>query len=179
MGSTLNRIKVQVPTNPCPCGYYPDRTRCRCTPAQIHAYMGRLSKPLLERIDICAEANPLKADEIVGASEKGESSDEIRKRVERVHEIQKIRFSGSSVRYNSRMSIKDTEKYCRLDGKTEAFVKKIFARRQLSGRTYHKILKVARTIADMDESEDIGINHISEAVGLRGIEDKLFGSQGM
>lgn len=162
--------------NPCPCGYYPDRKRCRCTPMQIRAYMGRLSKPLLERIDICAEANPVKPDELINKTGKGESSETIRRRVEKVHEVQRDRFAGSDISYNSRMGIKEIEKYCRLDDDTLRFVRSIFVRKKLSGRTYHKILKVARTIADMDESENIRAKHIAEAAELRGIEDKLFGN---
>ena len=164
--------------NPCPCGYYPDRKRCRCSPGVIQAYLGRLSKPLLERIDICAEASPLGADEIVGSGRAAESSADIRLRVERVHAIQKARFADDCICYNSRMGIREIERYCQLDEDTNAFVKMVFASKQLSGRTYHKILKVARTIADMDESEDIRKKHVAEAIELRGIEDKLFGTAG-
>lgn len=162
--------------NPCPCGYYPDRKRCRCTPMQIRAYMGRLSKPLTERIDICAEANPVKPDELIDKVIKGESSETIRGRIKRVHEIQRHRFAEDGISYNSRMGIREIERYCRLDDETQRFVKTVFVRKQLSGRTYHKILKVARTIADMDESKDIRPKHIAEATELRGIEDKLFGN---
>ena len=164
--------------NPCPCGYYPDRKRCRCSPGIIQAYLGRLSKPLLERIDICAEASPLAPDDIVGTDRTAECSADIRKRVERVHRIQKERFAGDSINYNSRMGIREIEKYCHLDDATNDFVKLIFASKQLSGRTYHKILKVARTIADMDESSNIMKKHVAEAIELRGIEDKLFGTAG-
>ncbi len=161
--------------NPCPCGYYPDRKRCKCSPGAIQAYLGRLSKPLLERIDICAEASPLAPEEIVGESNVAEDSESIRHRVERTHEIQRKRFKDAEISYNSRMSIREIEQYCRLDSETNEFVRKVFARRQLSGRTYHKILKVARTIADMEESTDIRKKHVAEAIELRGIEDKLFG----
>ena len=161
--------------NPCPCGYYPDRNRCKCSPAQIHAYMGRLSKPLLERIDICAEADPLKAEDIIGNEDKAECSEDIRKRVERVHKLQRERFAEDGIKYNSRMGLKEIEKYCVLDDETSDFIKKIFVKKQLSGRTYHKILKVARTIADMEGMDDISKKHLAEAISLRGIEDKLFG----
>ena len=133
---------------------------------------------MLERIDICAEASPLGADEIVGSGRAAESSADIRLRVERVHAIQKARFADDSICYNSRMGIREIERYCQLDEDTNAFVKMVFASKQLSGRTYHKILKVARTIADMDESEDIRKKHVAEAIELRGIEDKLFGTAG-
>ena len=137
--------------------------------------MGRLSKPLLERIDICAEADPLRAEDIIGNEDKAESSYDIRQRVERVHELQKERFAEDGIKYNSRMGLKEIEKYCVLDEAASDFIKKIFVKKQLSGRTYPKILKVARTIADMEGAENISKKHLAEAISLRGIEDKLFG----
>ena len=137
--------------------------------------MGRLSKPLLERIDICAEADPLKAEDIIGNDDKAECSEDIRKRVERVHRLQRERFAEDGIKYNSRMGLKEIEKYCVLNDETSDFIKKIFVKKQLSGRTYHKILKVARTIADMEGADEISKKHLAEAISLRGIEDKLFG----
>ena len=166
--------------NNCACGYYPDRRRCSCTPAQVKAYMGHLSRPLLERIDICAEARPVGYEEIaVRKKEKdpavNECSAEIRKRVERAHALQKERFRDEEgILFNSRMGIRQIERYCALGVEEDAFMKECFQNRGLSGRTYHKILKVARTIADMEEEERIGLKHLAEAVELRSIEDKLF-----
>ncbi len=166
--------------NNCVCGKFPDPS-CTCTRAQIMSYMGRISKPLLERIDICAEANPLKVEEIVGAGGKeadAESSAVIRKRVEAVHELQRARFRDEAFRFNSRMKPADLEKYCVL-GKTETdFMREMYDRKGLSGRTYHKILRVARTIADMAGSENILQEHLQEAVELRSIEDKIYGKKG-
>ncbi len=166
--------------NGCPCGKFPDPS-CTCTRSQIQSYMGRISKPLLERIDICAEANPLKVDEIVGRKGKdadAESSAVIRERVERVHALQQERFRAEEFRFNSRMKPADLEKYCAL-GKTETdFMREMYDRKGLSGRTYHKILRVARTIADMAGSERILQEHLAEAVELRSIEDKIYGKKG-
>ena len=166
--------------NGCPCGFYPDRSRCRCTEGQIRAYMGRLSKPILDRIDIFAEARPIRAEELLyGQQEKSlgrkeESSAEVRERVKRVYEIQRERFKDiEGIEHNSRMGIREIERFCRLDEDCRLLLKEIFKKRQLSGRSYHRILRVARTIADMDESEDIREEHVLEASELRSLEERL------
>ncbi len=160
--------------NNCPCGYFPDRSRCHCTKAQIRAYMGRLSKPLLERIDICAEARPVGYGELTGTV-SSETSAVIRKRVEETRLIQEERFSTSGrSACNGQMGIREVEHYCRLGKEETDFMREIYQTRGLSGRTYHKILKVARTIADMGKSDNIGISHLAEAVELRSMEDSLF-----
>ncbi len=161
--------------NNCACGYYPDKSKCTCTRAQIKAYMGRLSRPLLERIDICAEASPVTVTEISGNAEN-ESSCEIRSRVKKVRAIQKERFRGiDRIKYNGHMGIKEIECFCILGNDEKAYVNELSRVKSMSGRTYHKMLKVARTIADMDGSEDIKIKHLAEASGLRGAEEALFG----
>ncbi|MBQ8933113.1 MAG: YifB family Mg chelatase-like AAA ATPase [Lachnospiraceae bacterium] len=163
--------------NNCRCGFYPDLKKCRCTRGQIQAYIGRISKPLMERIDLCAEANPLRVDEIVGKrkADEEEASAVIRKRVEAVHALQKERYKGETFRFNSRLGIREIEKYCVLGRSETAYLKDAFTRKGLSGRTYHKILKVARTIADMEGSERIREEHLAEAVEFRSIDDRLFG----
>jgi len=167
--------------NNCACGFYPDRKRCHCTRAQIKAYMGRLSKPLLERIDICAEARPIGYSELIAPTGDGssESSAVIRKRVEEVFRIQEERFKDiEGIRFNGQMGIREIEKFCVLGPEETAFMEEVYQARGLSGRTYHKILKVARTIADMDGSERIAIKHLAEAVELRSVEDSLFPGAG-
>lgn len=165
--------------NNCACGFYPDRKRCHCSPNQIRAYNGRLSKPLLERIDICAEARPIPYDQLIHREKPDEKPAEtsavIRERVQKVHRIQQERFQNEpSIRFNSRMGVREIEQYCSL-GKAEAsYMKEMFQKKSLSGRTYHKILKVARTIADMSGSPTIEMEHLSEALELRSIEDVLF-----
>ncbi len=160
--------------NNCPCGHFPDRSRCHCTKAQIRAYMGRLSKPLLERIDICAEARPVGYGDLTGSA-SSETSAVIRKRVEETRLIQEERFGSSDgSACNGQMGIREVEHYCRLGREETEFMREIYQTRNLSGRTYHKILKVARTIADMGRSDSIGISHLAEAVELRSMEDSLF-----
>ena len=161
--------------NNCACGYYPDLNKCTCTRAQIKAYMGRLSRPLLERIDICVEASPVTITEISENTEN-ECSADIRKRVNEVRAIQRERFrSIDNIKCNGRMGIKEIERFCVLGSDEKDYIRDIFKSRLMSGRTYHKMLKVARTIADMDSSDNIKIKHIAEASALRGIEDALFG----
>lgn len=163
--------------NNCPCGFYPDRKRCRCTPAQIRMYQGRLSKPILERIDICAEARPVEYGALSG-ERAGESSQVIRGRVEQVYEIQKHRFRDCGrTRYNSEMTPEETERFCRLTGETEELMRRIYEKKGLSLRTYHKVLRVARTLADMAGREEIGQEQLLEAVSLRSFEDRLWGGE--
>ena len=163
-----------VAMNPCPCGFYPDKNRCHCTPGQIRAYQRGLSKPILERIDLSIELPPVSLEEAMGG--KGRmSSSELQRQVEKARERQIKRFSSEThISWNSQMGPAEIERYCPL-GKEEAeFMKKIFSLKNLSMRTYHKILKVARTIADLEGEESIGISHLSEAVSYRVVEEKLY-----
>lgn len=161
--------------NNCPCGFYPDLSRCRCTQAQIRMYQGHLSRPILERIDICAEARPVSFEEI-GRGERGECSERIRARVKTVYEIQRRRFADCArTRWNSEMTPSELERFCSLSEEAERFMRTVFAAKGLSVRTYHKVLRVARTIADMAGSKNLKIPHLSEAVGLRSFEDRLWG----
>ena len=178
MGSSLNCIKVLVPTNPCPCGYFPDRNKCQCTESQIRHYQRGISKPILERIDLCVEASPVAFADAV-SKDSGPSSAELRAQVLRAREIQAARFHGESmIRVNAEMGIREIERYCTLGSKELAFIGRIFQLRSMSMRTYHKVLKVARTIADLEEAEQIQVAHLSEAVNYRGIEDQLYGRGG-
>lgn len=163
--------------NNCPCGFYPDLSRCHCTRAQIRLYQGRLSKPIVERIDICAEALPV-SFEALEAEGHEETSAEIRARVERVYEIQKARFADAErTRCNGEMTPAEVKRFCRLGKEETAFIRAVFRKKGLSARTYHKVLKVARTIADMDGEKDIRIRHLSEAVALRSFEERMFGGR--
>ena len=166
--------------NNCACGFYPDRNRCRCSPAQIHAYIGRLSRPLLERIDICAEAAPLRYEDLTGTDRNRkpeESSAAIRERVEAARLRQAERYGKDGITCNSRLSGAQIEKYCALGAAERRFMKDVFTSRGLSGRTYHKILKLARSIADLEQREEIRVEDLAEAVSFRGLEDKLFGGK--
>lgn len=161
--------------NLCPCGHYPDRNKCNCSEMAIERYQKSISKPILERIDICVESSPIKFNELSSDNGGGETSSIIRKRVEKCREIQKERFKNyKNIKYNSQMTTKEIRKFCEVGPKENEYLRKIFNVKKLSARTYHKILKVARTIADMAESEAIKIEHLVEACNYRSIEDKVY-----
>ena len=159
--------------NPCPCGYYPDRNRCSCTRHQVETYLGKISGPLLDRFDICTEMREVPGEKI-RKGRSGKTSEEIRREVGQVHEIQKERYKGTEIRFNSRLSGKETEKYCVMDRPAERLLTKVYTKLGLSVRGYHKILKTARTIADLDNSDKIRENHVSEAVCYRAIDKKYW-----
>ncbi len=155
--------------NPCPCGYYGDATReCRCTPAIIQRYLGKISGPLLDRIDIQIEVPAVPYKELRGgdAGEAlAESSEEMRARVSRAREIQQAR--GYS---NSRMPTRMIRKKCVLDETGERTLEMAMRRMSLSARAHDRILKVARTIADLDNSEAVAAKHIAEAIQYRSLD---------
>ncbi len=160
--------------NPCPCGFYPDRSRCRCSEWQVRRYLGRISKPILDRIDITVEASPVSYEEL---RQKGdnESSAQIRSRVVRVLDLQARRFAGrEKIRFNGEMSAKEIEEFCPLDQEGEDYLREIYEKLHLSARGCHKLLKVARTIADLDGEEQIGRIHLCEAAGYRSLESKYW-----
>ncbi|MBR6094023.1 MAG: YifB family Mg chelatase-like AAA ATPase [Lachnospiraceae bacterium] len=163
-----------VATNPCPCGYYPDRNKCRCTPSEIKRYMSHLSGPVMDRIDISVTAQPLKLKELEGEGRGGDDSDTIRKRIIKAREIQKKRFRNGNITFNAQMKAKDVSKFCILDPKANSYMQRAYEVLGLSARGYHKILKVARTIADLDGKEIIESRHLAEAIGFR-IREDLYG----
>ncbi len=153
--------------NPCPCGYSGDKKReCTCTPGMIEKYRGRLSGPMLDRIDMHVRVSAVDYKDLTGMKE-GESSAAVRSRVEAAHEIQRARFAGGAAAFNSRMTEKQTALYCRLDGKCEKLLENALDKFGLSARSCSKILKTARTIADLGESESIAPAHLLEALQLR------------
>ncbi len=160
--------------NPCSCGFFPDRIRCRCSEQQVKKYLGRISKPFLDRIDICAEASVIPYEDL-GAGNKGESSVSIRRRVEAARKIQKERFKGQGNYFNSVMNKGQMEEFCILGDEEKELLKKIYDRMNLSVRGYEKILKVSRTIADLEGSSRIRKGHLAEAAGLRSMEGKYWG----
>ncbi len=161
--------------NPCPCGYYPDRNKCKCTPADIKRYLGHISGPILDRVDICVEAPRVDiADLTVKNKSANESSRAIRERVLRARRVQEERFKGTELKFNSEMTPKDIEKYCSLRSREKAYLEHAFCTMELSARAYHKILRVARTIADIDGSEDIRQIHLMEAVSYRITDGKYW-----
>ncbi|KIR01784.1 MG(2+) CHELATASE FAMILY PROTEIN / ComM-related protein [Lachnospiraceae bacterium TWA4] len=152
--------------NPCKCGYYPDLNRCTCSLTEVKRYLAKLSKPFLDRIDITVETTALNYKEFT-SKEKEESSKDIRKRVQRVHELQKERYKNSDIFFNSQMHSKELEVFCKLESKQEKLVKQFLKEYKLTARGYHKMLKVARTIADLEESETIEEEHLIEAFCYR------------
>ena len=148
--------------NPCPCGYFPDRSRCDCSSAQMKRYVGKISQPILDRIDMMIEVFPVEYGRIE-KREIGESSEEIRKKVEQARQKQKERFQGRNVKLNAEMSKKETEEFCKLGKEENAILKQIFKENEFSTRRYYRMLKLARTIADLDMSEKIKQKHLIEA----------------
>lgn len=167
----MSCIKFVVPMNPCPCGYYPDMARCRCTPYEVRRYLGRISGPILDRIDICVEAMPLQFREIE-RSRTGESSARIRERVLRARQMQTDRFQGGNLRFNADMGAVDVERFCRLGTGERKYMERMFRAMHLSARGYHRILKVARTIADLAGEAAIREEHLAEAICYRQVNAK-------
>lgn len=155
--------------NPCPCGYYPDAGRCRCTPYEIHSYVSHISGPVLDRIDICAKASPIEVSHLQ-SGKKGCSSAAMRALVMEAQKRQAERYAGTSFRFNSDLKPGDMEKYCFLGEKEKGLMEKIFQTMHLSARAYHRMLKVARTIADLEGSVKIEAKHLKEAVCYRTVE---------
>jgi len=155
--------------NNCPCGFYPDLTRCTCSPGKIRKYLGRISGPILDRIDLCTEVPEIDPMLMIAPAE-AESSRQIRERVSRAIGIQKERFRDTSFLFNADMDARAVEQFCPLDSEESAFILKVFEKYRFSVRTYHHILKTARTIADLDESPEIRIPHLAEAVRYRTAE---------
>ncbi len=153
--------------NPCPCGNFGDfQNECKCPPWKIQKYMSKISQPLLDRIDIHVNVPRLSKEELISYP-NGESSVEIKKRIKSAKKIQVERFLGSKTSSNAKMSSRMTRLFCKTDTEGESLLKKAIAHYRLSGRAYDKVLKVARTISDLDGKELIEAKHIAEAVQYR------------
>lgn len=170
--------------NSCQCGYFPDLNRCTCTKPQINRYLGKISQPILDRIDISVEARSLTFNELTGniisTSKKStediiqkyenEPSEAIRERVIKTQEIQHKRYKNENFLFNKDIPLGLIEKYCHLDQTLIDYMHEVYDERELTARTYHKVLKVARTIADMAGAKEIELIHLQEAVLYRGID---------
>ena len=158
--------------NPCPCGYWSDPTReCRCSPLQIQRYVGRISGPLLDRIDIHIDVPAVKFRELAGdVLPETDSSAVIRARVITARERQLNRFRGERIFCNAGMTPRMIRVHCKIDSKSEQMLESAMQRLGLSARAYDRILKVSRTIADLEGCENIGPTHVSEAVGYRSLD---------
>ena len=155
--------------NPCPCGYYPDRNRCKCTPFERHMYRSHLSGPILDRMDLCLEAERVEIGQLQ-KKKTGLSSAEMRELVKRARELQESRYKGTNIKFNSDLTMKDCEKYCCLGKEEQSYTERLSKKMQLSARGYHHLLKVARTIADLEGSEEIRLPHLAEAMSYRNME---------
>ncbi len=155
--------------NPCPCGYRGDpRHSCKCSSSDIQRYTKKISGPLLDRIDIVAHVNVEKYEFLSRRNDAAESSEKIRSRVDRARKIQLKRMEGSTFVSNSQISAKEIEIYCPLGREENRIMKAAFEAYAMSARTYHRVLKLSRTIADLAGEENINCEHIAEALQYRG-----------
>lgn len=169
------RFMLICSMNPCPCGYYGYELReCRCSELQIRNYLNRVSGPLLDRVDIHISVEPVKFEEISSTKDE-EPSIDISKRVEKSREKQIERFEKEGISNNAQMRSKHIKKYCKLNIKCSELLEAAFKNMALSTRAYNKILKISRTIADMDSSDDIKEEHIAEAIQYRMLDRKYWG----
>ena len=159
--------------NPCRCGYYPDMQKCSCTQTAVSRYLERVSRPLLNRIDICVEAPQLTFRELT-ENGREEPSAVIRERVVAAQKIQRERYSGETFSCNSRIPAARIREFCGLSKKQEDYMEQIYARLGLTARSYHKLLKVARTLADMDGGGRIENRHLNEAICYRSLDKKFW-----
>lgn len=159
--------------NPCSCGHYPDRNKCNCSINQVKRYLGKISRPLLDRIDICIEALQVNYKDLE-CKKPAESSAIIRKRVMTARNIQQERYKEDHIYFNSQLTPKTINKYCVLGKEEQKLLEKAYSKMNLSARAYHRILKVSRTIADLDGSEQIKTKHISEAICYRSLDKKYW-----
>jgi magnesium chelatase family protein len=167
-------IMVVAAMNPCPCGYFGDEThKCSCSEQKIKRYLTRISGPLLDRFDIHVEVPPVKFDELRN-TEQTEPSCNIKKRVDAARKIQRERFKGSSTLCNAKINAEQFEKVCIIDRYAEETLKNAFESLGLTARAYDRVLKVARTIADLEQSEIIRSEHVLEAVQYRSLDRKYW-----
>ncbi len=152
--------------NPCPCGYYPDRNKCTCTEPQVRRYVSSISGPLLDRMDICCEVESVDLSR-PETPESETSSADMRGLIATARRRQSERFGASGVRFNSEMTGRDVEEYCQLGSGEQLLMQSACESLGLSARSYHRVLKVARTIADLEDSDEITEEHLSEAIFYR------------
>ncbi len=160
--------------NPCPCGNYGSTLKpCKCSPSQIHKYLSKLSGPLMDRIDMYIEVDSVSYNDISTKAQE-ESSSEIKKRVDAARKIQSNRYKGKKIYSNSKMTNQMIKEFCVLDDECNALLENAFAKLKLTARAYSRILKVARTIADLDNSLNIKMEHLIEAINYRNLDDKYW-----
>ena len=181
---TINRVNFSLTypcnfmliasMNPCACGYYGSKEKeCTCSSQAIARYMGKISGPLLDRIDIHIEVAPVKYSKLQ-ADNNEETSEQIKQRVNEARQIQRDRYKEYSLFSNSELTPKLIERYCKLDDRGQKILQNAFEKLGLSARAYGRILKVSRTIADLDKKENIEVKHIAEAIQYRSLDRKYF-----
>lgn len=162
--------------NPCPCGFYGSKEKeCTCTQEQIKKYMGKISGPLLDRIDLHIEVSGVKYEKLK-SQKKVETSEEIRNRVNKARKIQQDRYAKHNIFSNAELTPKLIEQYCAIDKDSNAILENAFEKLGLTARAYGRILKVARTIADLEQKSDIESTHIAEAIQYRSLDKKYWGN---
>ncbi|MBP5292279.1 MAG: YifB family Mg chelatase-like AAA ATPase, partial [Lachnospiraceae bacterium] len=184
---TVSRVKgsysfpsdcmVVAAMNPCPCGYYPDRDKCRCTDFAVRRYLQKISRPLLDRMDICVEMPAVDYRDITmsrRSNSRQEDSATIRGRVMAAWERQKSRYKDEGIFFNSQLTNSQMDRFCALSAEGEKMMADVYRRMELTARAYHRILKVARTIADLSGEDVISEMSLAEAVGYRGLEQKYW-----
>lgn len=170
------RLMLVAAMNPCPCGYYGDPVKqCACSQSMIQKYLQRISGPLLDRIDIHMEVPRLPQDEMLQPGGDGETSQTIRDRVVTARCIQKERYTGTDLQCNAHMASKQIRHYCQVDKDVKDLLKQAVTQLGLSARAYDRILKLSRTVADLEGQEKIGIAHVAEAIQYRALDRKLWG----
>ena len=173
VGATLTypcNFMLIASMNPCPCGYYGSNDKiCNCTEDMIQKYRGKISGPLLDRIDIQIEVCPVKYSKLE-SEEKVETSKEIKQRVNKARNIQINRYKEYGIFSNSELTPALIEKYCKLNLESRSLLEKAFEKFGLTARAYGRILKVARTIADLEQADDIEVTHIAEAIQYRSLD---------
>jgi len=167
-------VMLVAAMNPCPCGNYPDYNKCSCTDGQIRQYLAKISQPFLDRIDLCVEA-PKVEYQVLNEKRPEEPSAVIRARVCRARAIQRERYGGGRITTNEQMGKTEIDIYCCLNSAESDLMEQAFKKLSLTARSYYKILRVARTIADLEESRMIEMHHLREAIGYRMIDRKYWG----
>ena len=181
---TINRIQstITYPSkfmlvasmNPCPCGYYGSKEKeCSCTQNQIQKYMNKISGPMLDRIDIHVEVSPVKYD-ILSSNREAETSEKIKERVDKARAIQNGRYKNEAILSNSELTPDLIKKYCPLDEDCIGLLKSAFEKLGLSARAHDKVIKLSRTIADLEGEEKILTKHVAEAIQYRNLDRKYF-----
>ena len=168
------RFNLIASMNPCPCGYYGSKkVECKCTASQIHKYLNKLSGPIMDRIDLHIEVDSVNYEDLA-SSKQEESSEKIKERVNKARNIQIERFRGTNIYNNASMTNKLCNKYCKLNEECQNIMKMAFETYNLTARANNRILKVARTIADLEEAENIEASHILEAISYRALDNKYW-----